>query len=177
MAERVAIFIDGSNLYHSLKNTFKKTNLDFEAFCKKLVGRRKLVRIYYYNAAVDQTKEKMRYQDQQRFFRQIARVPYLEVKLSRLIYHHGWPSVPPYEKGLDVQLATDMLVQCSRDNYDVAVLVSGDSDFAPAVQAVKDEGKHIEIVLIGPKGSSQSLRDKADKVVAVDAQLLTDCWK
>ncbi|MDP6448583.1 MAG: NYN domain-containing protein, partial [Dehalococcoidales bacterium] len=44
------IFIDGSNLYHSLKNIFGRTDLDIGKFCQRLLGRRKLGRIYYYNA-------------------------------------------------------------------------------------------------------------------------------
>ena len=43
MAERVMIFIDGSNLYHSLKNHTGRTDLDIGKFCHKLTGRRQLV--------------------------------------------------------------------------------------------------------------------------------------
>ncbi len=37
MGERVMIFIDGSNLYHSLKNYFNRTDLDLGRFCQKLI--------------------------------------------------------------------------------------------------------------------------------------------
>jgi len=57
LTERVTIYIDGSNLYHSLKKEFSRTDLDFEKFCSKLLGGRHLVRIYYYNVPLDQTKE------------------------------------------------------------------------------------------------------------------------
>src|SRR3990172_7118801 len=127
--DKVAVFIDGSNLYHSLKKDYNRTDLDFEKFYRKLVGRRQLVRTYYYNAAVDQTKEANRYRDQQRFFERMKRLPYLELRLGRLIYR-DWPSAPAYEKGIDIKLATDMLVHAFRGNYEVAVLVSGDNDFA-----------------------------------------------
>jgi hypothetical protein len=65
MTDRVMIYIDGSNVYHSLKSIYGYTNLDFEAFTKRLAGRRQLVRVYYYNAPVDHTKEPERYKDQQ----------------------------------------------------------------------------------------------------------------
>ena len=42
MAERVMIFIDGSNLYHSLKHTFRRTDLDIGRFCHNLLGKRKI---------------------------------------------------------------------------------------------------------------------------------------
>ncbi len=45
------------------------------------------------------------------------------------------------EKAVDVKLASDLIVL--RDIYDVAVIVSGDQDYVPAVQVVKDSGKHV----------------------------------
>ncbi len=174
--ERVAIYIDGSNLYHSLKNEFSRTDLDFEKFCNKLLGKRYLVRIYYYNVPLDQTKEPDQYKDQQKFFSRMRRLPYLETRLGRLIYRN-WPNEPPYEKGLDVKLATDMLVHGFQDNYDTITLVSSDSDFADALQALKDKGKHVDIALFGSTWASQHLRDIADKVITLDADFLSQCWK
>jgi len=63
MEERVAIFIDGSNFYHALKNNFGRADLDFEVFASKLCGKRRLVRTYYYNVPVDQKREPQRYAD------------------------------------------------------------------------------------------------------------------
>ncbi|MCX7911457.1 MAG: NYN domain-containing protein [Dehalococcoidales bacterium] len=177
MAERVMIFIDGSNLYHSLKNHFGRTDLDIGKFCRKLLGRRHLVRIYYYNARVGQRQEPDLYRQQQAFFDSIKAIPYTELRLGRLVYTPQWPNVPPYEKGTDVQLATDMLVHSFKNNYDVAVLVAGDNDFAGALQAIKENGKHVEVVLFGKKDSSRQLRDVADKVITVNARMLRECWK
>lgn len=41
------------------------------------------------------------------------------------------------EKGIDAAVITDMLSLAFDDNYDVAVLVSGDADYAPAVQYIQ----------------------------------------
>lgn len=175
MAEqRVMIFIDGSNFYHALKQWCGRTDARFERVCEKLVGARQLVRNYYYNAVVDQTREAQRYADQQRFFQMVRSLPYFELRLGRLVYQ-GWPNVPPYEKGIDVQIATDMLIHAVRGNYDVGILVSGDNDFTGALQAVKDLGKHVEVALFG--NGSRSLRDVADRVVTLDANYLSDCWR
>lgn len=176
MAERVMVFIDGSNLYHSLKEGFGRTDLDFKVFVQKLVGDRYLVRAYYYNAPVDQAKEAERYKSQQAFFYSVQNQPYFELRLGRLIYRN-WPEVPPYEKGIDIKIATDILVHGFRGTYDVVVLVSGDGDFADALQAVKDLGKHVEVALFGPKWTSQHLRQVADRVILLDQDLLSDCWK
>ena len=45
------------------------------------------------------------------------------------------------EKAVDVKLAADMIVL--KDNYDIALIISGDQDYVPAVQVVKDFGKHV----------------------------------
>ena len=56
MENRVMVYIDGSNLYHSLRQLAGRTDVDFSKFSRKLVGAdRQLVRTYYYNAPVDQT--------------------------------------------------------------------------------------------------------------------------
>ena len=52
-SQRVSIFIDGSNLYHSLEENCKRFDLDFYAFAQKLCASRKLTRIYYYNVQRD----------------------------------------------------------------------------------------------------------------------------
>jgi uncharacterized LabA/DUF88 family protein len=176
MFERVMIFIDGSNLYHSLKNHFNRTDIDIGKFCRKLAARRQLVRIYYYNASVGQKQEPELYKQQQAFFAGVSAIPYTELRLGRLVYTN-WPSVPPYEKGTDVQLATDMLTHAYKNNYDEGILVAGDNDYAGAVQAIKDNGKHIEVALFGKQGTSQQLRTVADKVITINARLLKDCWK
>lgn len=174
--ERVMIFIDGSNLYHSLKNHFNRTDLDLGKFCRKLIEKRQLIRIYYYNAKVGQKQEPELYKQQQAFFNGIKAIPYTELRLGRLVYTN-WPSVPPYEKGTDVQLATDMLTHAFKNNYDVAILVAGDNDYAGAVQAVKDNGKHVEVALFGKQDTSQQLRHAADMIIPINAKTLKGCWK
>ena len=174
--ERVMIFIDGSNMYHSLKNYFKRTDIDVGKFCSKLLEKRRLIRTYYYNARVGQREEPERYHDQQKFFAGITAIPYCELRLGRLVYNN-WPSTPPYEKGVDILLATDMITHSYKNNYDVAVLVAGDSDYVSALQAVKDNGKNVEVALFGKEQSSIQLRKVADKITAVNARLLKGCWK
>ena len=173
--DRVAVYIDGSNIYHSLRTVANRTSLDFLAFARKLAGGRRLHRIYYYNALIDQVREPDRYREQQRFLHALQRVDYVEVRLGRLIYREGTPAAP-YEKGIDIKIATDMLVHGVRRNYDVAVLVSGDTDFGDALQAIKDLGLHVEVALLRGAGSSRVLRDIADRVVEVDQSFLGDCW-
>ena len=45
------------------------------------------------------------------------------------------------EKAVDVKLASDMITL--KDIYDIAIIVSGDQDYVPAVEVVKDAGKQV----------------------------------
>ncbi len=173
--DRVMVFIDGSNLYHSLKSFFKRTDVDIGNFCNKLLNRRRLIRIYYYNAKVGMREEPDRYHDQQKFFAGVAAIPYTELRLGRLVYNN-WPNSPPYEKGVDIQLATDMITHSFKNNYDVAILVAGDNDFVGALQAVKDNGKNVEVALFGKERTSIQLRKTADEIATINARFLKNCW-
>ena len=174
--DRVMIFIDGSNLYHSLKSYFKRTDIDIGRFCRKMLDRRRLIRIYYYNAVVGRKEEPERYRDQQSFFTSVRSIPYFELRLGRLVYIN-WPNAPPYEKGVDIQLTTDLLTHGYKNNYDVAILIAGDSDYVGALQAVKDNGKNAEVALFGKERTSRPLREVADRIITIDGRLLRGCWK
>jgi uncharacterized LabA/DUF88 family protein len=171
------IFVDGSNLYHSLKNTFQRTDIDMGKFCEKLLEGRRLKRVYYYNAIVGQKEEPERFASQEKFFDSVKQVPYLEMRLGRLVYTPGWPSVPPYEKGIDIMLTTDLLTHSFKGNYDVAILVAGDTDYVGAIQQVKNNGQNVEVALFGRPTTSQALRDVADRIIDVDSNYLKNCWK
>lgn len=73
--DRVMVFIDGSNLYHSLKAVFKRTDLDIGKFCQKLIEKKRLIRNYYYNAVVGVKQEPERFRHQQAFFSSVQAVP------------------------------------------------------------------------------------------------------
>lgn len=174
--DRVMVFIDGSNLYHSLKAYFKRTDIDMGKLSQKLLEKRRLIRIYYYNARVGRKEEPERYRDQQNFFNSVQAIPYIELRIGRLVYMN-WPSAPPYEKGVDIQLTTDLLTHSFKNNYDVAILVAGDSDYVGALQAVKDNGKNVEVALFGKEQTSRPLREVADRIITLDGRFLRTCWK
>ncbi|MFC1901238.1 NYN domain-containing protein [Chloroflexota bacterium] len=174
--DRLMIFIDGSNLYHSLKSHFKRADIDIGRFCNKLLDKRRLIRIYYYNAQVGRREEPERYRDQQTFLNSVSSIPYCELRLGRLVYIN-WPNSPPYEKGVDIMLTTDLLTHSYKNNYDVAILVAGDSDYVGALQAVKDNGKNVEVALFGKERTSRPLREVADKIIGIDKRTLKGCWK
>ena len=170
MAERVCIFIDGSNFYHGLKASFLRTDLSFERFVEWLAGDRKLVRTYYYNATVSQQRDPERYRSQQRFFQSLSRIPYFSLRLGRL-EPRGSTFV---EKGVDIAIAVDMLSMAFSNVYDTAILVSSDGDFARAIEAVCNLGKHVEAVCF-PK--AYGVRQAADKAIVITACCLSPLWQ
>ena len=167
---RVAIFIDGSNLYHSTKQDYGRIDLDLEKFAELLLDGRFLVRVYYYNASVIQADGLERYKSQQKFFEVIRRIPYFDVRLGRLV-KRGESLI---EKGIDVRIAVDMLTMAHDDVYDVAVLVSGDADYVHAVESVKGTGKHVEVACFKSSRSDQ-LMQQADRVRDLNS-LPNDCF-
>jgi len=168
---RVAIFIDGSNLYHSLEDNCKRYDLDFDAFTLKLRKGRPMFRSYYYNVLRDSGRNPQAYQDQQKFLSTLYNTPYMDVRLgtSKL---RGDTSV---EKGVDIMLATDMLRLGWDDSYDVAILVSGDGDFAYAVQTVKNMGKHVEVAAFSAN-LSRELSQVADNREDFTPKYFEDIW-
>ena len=171
MEDRVAIFIDGSNLYHALRSNFRRHDLNFAEFATKLSGARRLFRTYYYNVLQDPLQRPDGYREQQEFLDNLRRTPYLEVRLGTTKIAQGIA----VEKGIDVMLATDLLYFAWNDFYDVAVLVSGDSDFAYALQAVKNMGKHVEVANF-QSGVSKDLLDVADNRHLLDRGFLRGLW-
>ena len=146
-------------------------DLDFGSFVTKLCGERQLFRAYYYNILQDPERRGAAYQEQQKFLATLYNTPYLEVCLG-ISKYRGDVLV---EKGVDIMMATDLLQFAYRDLYDVAVLVSGDADFAYAMQATKNLGKHVEVMAF-PSNLSYELSQTADVLHVVDPEFFDDLW-
>jgi uncharacterized LabA/DUF88 family protein len=168
---RVAIFIDGSNLYHALEDNCQRTDLDYGAFTQKLAAGRPLYRIYYYNIRQDEKRRPKESSDQQRFLNVLYSVPYLEVRLGITREHQG----VTVEKGVDIMLATDVLQYAWNNLYDTAIVVSGDADFTYALQTAKNLGKYIEIASFESNQSPEMVQ-VADCLHALTAEYFTDLW-
>ena len=189
--ERVAVFVDGSNLYHGLKNAFARADIDFLKLAQALAGDRQLVRIYYYNVPRRQEDDPRSYEEQLRFFENLRRTEYLTVNLGRLQKRHtkttvketcpkcGQPcefteNVPTYtEKGVDVKLAVDMIRLARNNVFDTAVIVTEDADFVPAVHEVQEYGKHVESAYTR---RAYHLPTECDRFVLLDRSFMEECF-
>lgn len=144
MRKRVAIFIDGSNLYNGMRENLRNTRVNLAELIRQLSGDRDLVRCYYYNAPLTDDYEEDQREGQQRFFESLRRIPFVTVRLGRL---HRRPDGALVEKGIDVAIAVEALSLAFNDGYDAAVLVSGDGDYVELVEAIKRLGKHVEVAM------------------------------
>ena len=165
------IFIDGSNLYHVLKQNTDKQNLDYKKFSEKLSGDRELIRTYYYNIRQESPDNPSLAESQDRFLNALYETDYLEVKLG-IWKQRGNTMV---EKGVDVMIAADLIAHAYEDHYDTAILVSGDADFYPALQVVKDTGKQVEVAAFDSNLSSEAARF-SDVLIKFDRNYFDDLW-
>jgi uncharacterized LabA/DUF88 family protein len=169
--ERVMVFIDGSNLYHVLGQMCGRHDLQFDKFAQKLADGRELRRVYYYNVRQEAFEDRSNAADQDKFLNSLYDTPYLEVKLG-IWKQRGGTMV---EKGVDVMLATDLVTRAYRDQYDTAIIVSGDADFYPALQAAKDVGKQVEVAAFDTNISAEAAR-VADIHIKLTKTFFTGLW-
>jgi uncharacterized protein (TIGR00288 family) len=102
--------------------------------------------IIYYVGEIRQyegsKKSEILYANQQKLFTSL-RNQNIEIKLGYLLMSDG----KFHEKGVDVQIAVDIVRGAIKNEYDKYYLVSSDTDLLPAIKTAKDEGK--EIVYVG----------------------------
>lgn len=174
--EEVMVFIDSGYLQYCLKEQFGRTDIDLTKFALKLAHGRRLKRTYYYTAKIErppnQYWQKLE-SEQRRFFMSLAKKSFIETRLGRLKYTGDGVA---QQKGVDVLLALDMLRFALKCNYTVAILVSGDGDFADIVRMVKDEGRKVEIAIFSVSLSLQLL-EACDECIEITTEFLEDCWE
>jgi uncharacterized LabA/DUF88 family protein len=172
---KVSIFIDGNNFYHGLKYLFgesrKVMDFDFEKFCNSLTEDMELVNIFYYNASLDKNKNVKKYESQKRFFNKLKKVPRLRLILCKLL-KRSIKGISYYVlKEDDIHMAVDIVEGACEDKYGVAILVSGDGDFVPAVESAKRHSKVVENVYF-KNSSSRNLKKLCDRSKMLTKEML-----
>ncbi|MBU3896174.1 NYN domain-containing protein [Patescibacteria group bacterium] len=174
--ERVNIFIDGGNFYHLAlrKLGSSESNFDFEKFAAFLANGRKIVEMgkrFYIGTVMEKLGDKRSIEAMSRqtaLFTKLKdnhwetrtsklRKRLEEVKIDERVVDYkkllqkGVEKIQYErlrEKGIDVKLATDLIVGAVDDKYDVAIVVSSDADIVPAIDWVRNR-KHKKIEYIG----------------------------
>lgn len=144
--ERCIILIDGSNFYFKLKDLklHNLLNFDFTNFSKKLVNNKHLIRSTYYIGKVktDGTEHTQRlFNNQRKLFSHLKKHTFF-YSLGYLLKSDG----KMHEKGVDVNIAVDILVATYENLCDRIILVSSDTDLLPAIKKAKEKGKIVEYV-------------------------------
>lgn len=170
---KTSLYIDGFNLYHrALKDTPFRW-LDLQKLGEALFPHDAIDKISYFTALLDaRPTDPTQPQRQQTYLRALATLPNLEFyfgtfrsrtrlrPLARPIA--GLPARVQVreseEKGSDVNVVTRLLVDGFNGAYEQAVIVSNDSDFASAIQYVRDE-LQLRIVVVNPDGNNATHRD------------------
>lgn len=155
MRGKITIFIDGNNLFHAARSV--GVEIDYAKFLNFLRGNSPLLRAFFYTG-VDEKAER-----QQGFLLWMRRNGYRVVEKELKTYADGTKKA-----NLDVEIAVDMLSLA--DKYDTAVLVSGDEDFAYAINAVAYKGVRVELAGFR-SNTSPRLIDVADQFIELDAHI------
>jgi len=146
VGKNVAVFVDVANIFYAAKAA--GVDIDYVTLLKSATAGRDFVRAYAYTG-LDPDNE-----NQRNFHQFLARHQYKVV--SKDIRKYGDGKV---KANLDIELVVD-LMKTAR-NLDVAVIVSGDGDFASAIRAVQEMGVRVEVISFRGNTSSD-LMDVAD---------------
>lgn len=150
--QRVAIFIDTQNLYHSAKNLYK-AKVNFGAVVAAALGERKLVRALSYVVNTESGEESA-------FFEALEKVG-IEIKTKDLQIFYGGAKKADW----DVGMAVDAIKIAPK--VDAIILATGDGDFIPLVEYVKSQGCQVEVITFG-RSASGKLREVVDDFIDLD---------
>ena len=156
MSKNVAVFVDVANLYYAARG--QDVDVDYVALLKHATKGRDLIRAYAYSG-LDPENE-----NQKKFLEFLGKNGYRVVAKDIRKFGDG-----RVKANLDIELVVDLFRLA--DRMDVAVIVSGDGDFAPAIRALQDEGVRCEVISFRPNTSSDlfAVADEFHDVMKISA--------
>lgn len=176
--ERVVVYIDGFNLYFGITSTYPDLKwLNVELLAKNLLKpHQTLVSVKYFTSRVKNNPSKEK--------RQRVYISALETTNTSFVYGHykskqkkcsscKYPWNDNEEKMTDVNIAVHMLTDAMDDLYDMAMLISGDSDLVPPITAVhlKFPTKRV-IVAFPPNRVNNSVKKVSNANLIIGKQVL-----
>jgi len=152
--QRVAVLIDVQNLYHSAKNLYN-SRVNFTEVLKSALSGRKLVRAIGYVIKTETGEESA-------FFDALTKIG-IETKIKDLQIFPGG-----VKKGdWDVGMAVDA-IRLGDFFIDVLILATGDGDFVPLVEYLRNRGRQVEVIAFG-RSTSAKLKESADDFIDMSA--------
>jgi len=153
--QRVEVLIDVQNLYHSAKNLYQ-ARVNFDEVLKKAIAGRKFIRAFAYVVRTKTGEEKA-------FFEALIKLG-IETKVRDLQEFYGGTKKADWDVGIVIDAIR------TAPGVDVVVLCSGDGDFIPLVEYLKNQGKRVEIIAFG-KTTSLKLKEAADEFLDIEKNL------
>jgi len=150
--QRVEVLIDVQNLYHSAKNLYH-ARVNFQEVLKSAVAGRKFIRAFGY---VIRTKTG----EEAPFFDALSKIG-IETRVKDLQEFYGGAKKADWDVGIVIDAIR------TAPALDVVVLVSGDGDFIPLVEYLKNQGKRLEVMAFG-RTTSSKLKETADEFIDLD---------
>ena len=150
--QRVAIFMDVQNMYHSARSMYG-ARVNFKEVLKTAVFGRKLLRALAY---VIKTKTG----EERAFFEALEKLG-IETRSKDLQEFYGGAKKADWDVGIAIDAVR------SAEIVDAVVIVSGDGDFIPLVEYLKGRGRRVEVIAFG-KSTSGKLKEAADEFIDLE---------
>jgi len=147
--DRVAVFIDGLNVRHRLRERGWCEDYDIGHLTKELIGPRKSVGVYFYHPQPNQEHlGPARYAAERAYLDRVMRdasvsAPPGAYMIKRIDPAGGYIWI---EKQTDVLVATELVYMAAMRLMDRAILATADADLAPAVRRCVEVGIPVEIL-------------------------------
>ena len=152
--QRVEVLIDVQNLYYSARNLYH-TKVNFNEVLKQGVSGRKFIRAFAYVVRTKTGEEKP-------FFDALTKLG-IETRVRDLQEFYGGAKKADWDVGIVIDAIR------TSAGLDVIFLASGDGDFIPLVEYLKNQGKRVEVVAFGRTTSSR-LKEVADEFIDLDQE-------
>src|ERR1700693_3134772 len=150
--QRVEVLIDVQNLYYSARNLYSR-KVNFGEVLKEGVAGRKFIRAFAYVVRTKTGEERP-------FFDALTKLG-IETRVRDLQEFYGGAKKADWDVGIVIDAIR------TAQALDVIVLCSGDGDFIPLVDYLKNQGKRVEIAAFG-KTTSLKLKEAADEFIDLD---------
>ncbi len=174
---KAIVFIDGNNWYHNLKHLIKPSKIDLQKLANFICSyyNLKLIEIRYYNSIPDISDGEEIYYKHMGFLRDLEKQEII-VKTRKL---KKIPKInTKVEKGVDVLIASDMIRKTLVDKKcDCCILISGDADFIPAMQIIKDKGFEVITCSVKEGHASELKEGKFRYLILKKEDLENNCLK
>ncbi|OPX84567.1 MAG: NYN domain protein [Pelotomaculum sp. PtaB.Bin104] len=153
MPDRIAIFVDGGYLDKILQREFSRAQINYSALSNWMANGIDILRTYYYNClpfkkdppTPEQSKQ---FANAQSFFSKLNSLPKYEVREGKLEFRgvdRDTGRMIFQQKRVDIMLGVDLTILASKHMITHAAIVTGDSDFLPAIVAAKQEGIMVKL--------------------------------